>query len=202
MSWLVMTVPSWSLWRAHLLQVQVNWLDILLREVKKTGSSWLARERRGATKRYLLELLKMADSLSCDALGGDFNQGIHQLDAIHKEFIVCRAAPPQMPVGTLGASGTGVTGWLLPPRSRLRPLRLRHHGQLGVHLLDLGVRRANTGCHWPNIVVHNVLSSRTRSDAAQQKKKEQKAAKAKAARTAAKRSYVTRGPFVPLTLGF
>ena len=94
----------------------------------------------------------------------------------------------QVPVGILGASETDVTGWLLPPRSRLRHLRLSRRGQIRVHLPDLGVRRADTGCHWSNIVVHNVLSFRTRSDAAQQKK-EQKAAKAKAARTAAKRSY-------------
>ena len=72
----------------------------------------LARERRGVTKQYLLELLKMADSLGCDALGGDFNQGIHQLDAIQKEFILCQTALPQMPVET------DVTGWLLP-----KPLR-------------------------------------------------------------------------------
>ncbi len=132
----------------------------------------------------------MEDSLSCGALCGDFNQGIHQLDAIQKEFIVCQTALPQMPVGILDASETDVTGGLLPPRSRPRQLRLSRHGQIRVHLPDLGVRRADTGCHWPNIVVHNLLSPRTRSDAAQQIKKEQKAAKAKAATRWARTSYI------------
>ena len=84
------TAENWEL-RAVFgrFQLNTNWQNISQLVLGSVNvNNVLARERRRVTKQHLLGLLRMAGDLSCDALGGGFNQGVHQLDAIQKEFIV------------------------------------------------------------------------------------------------------------------